>query len=124
MRRELPVDPVAVLPGKVTNSLEVDRLGASGLEIGIEEGRVAHFIQRVAGDILRAIGIEVRQGDLIGVQQLVRVHFNGRIIADAAQFRILRPKVRLDQFRGREESQDRNVSFGKLRTAGFLGERG
>ena len=39
---------------------EVDWLGTPGLEIGIEEISVAHFIERVAGDVLWAIGIEVR----------------------------------------------------------------
>src|SRR5208282_2550762 len=50
---------------------EDDRLGSSGLKIGIEESSVADFVERVAGDILRAIGIEIRQGDLIVVQRLV-----------------------------------------------------
>ena len=39
---------------------QVDRLGSSGHEIGVEEGGVADFIQRVTADILRAITIEVR----------------------------------------------------------------
>src|SRR5208283_68728 len=102
--------------------LEVDRFGPSGLEIGIEESSVADFVQRVAGDILRAIGIEIRQGDLIRVQGLVRVYFDRRIIADATQFRILNPKVGLNQFGGREESQDRDISFAEGCTAGLLGE--
>jgi hypothetical protein len=38
---------------------------------------VAHFIQRVAGDILRGIAIQVRQGYLIVVHLLVRVYLNG-----------------------------------------------
>ena len=29
--------------------VEVDRVGSFGLEIGIEKGSVAHFIERVAG---------------------------------------------------------------------------
>ncbi len=72
---------------------EIDRFGSSGLEIGIEEGGVAHFIQRVARDILRAIGIQVRKGNLIRIQWFVRVDLDRRKIADSAQFRILRPKV-------------------------------
>src|SRR5580704_1272791 len=72
---------------------KVDRFRSSELEIGIEERSVAHFIQRVAGNILRAIAIKVRQCDLIGVQRFVRVHFNGWKIADTTQFRILYPKI-------------------------------
>jgi hypothetical protein len=89
---------------------KVDRLGSSGLEIGIEKGSVAHFIPRVTGDILRAIGIEVRQGYLIVVQRLVRVYLYGWILADTAQFRILCPKVRLDQFRRRQKLEDGDIA--------------
>src|SRR5580700_873635 len=103
VRRNLPDDPVAVLRFKVSKLGEVDRLGSSGLEIGVEEGRVTNFIQRVAGDILWAIRIEVRQGYLIVIQRLTRVGLNGWIIADTTQFRILCPQVRLDQFGRRQK---------------------
>ena len=53
---------------------------------------MAGFVQGVAGDILRAIAIEVRQGNLVVVQRLVRVYLDGWIIADTTQLRILCPK--------------------------------
>jgi hypothetical protein len=45
---------------------------------------MAHFVQSVAGYILRGIAVEVRQGYLIVVQLLVGVYLNGWVIADAA----------------------------------------
>ena len=77
---------------------------------------MADFVQRVAGDILRAIGIEIRQGDLIVVQRLVRVYLNGWIVADTTQFRILCPQVGLDQFCRRQKLEDGDIA-GPERTA-------
>ena len=71
VRRPIPDDPVAVLPCKVRNSSKLTG-SAPLLEICIEKGGVADFVEGVAGDVLRAIGIEVREGSLIGVQRLVR----------------------------------------------------
>jgi hypothetical protein len=70
---------------------------------------MAHFIQRVAGNVLWAIGIEVRQGELIGVRRFVRIHLNRWIVADTARFGILRPQVGLDQLR-RQELEDCNIA--------------
>ena len=66
--------------------IEVDRLGAFRLQVRIEKGCVAHFVQRVAGDVLRAIGVKVGERSLVGVQRvrLVGVYFNGRIVTDSA----------------------------------------
>lgn len=49
---------------------------------------MADFVNGVAADGLRAVAIEVQQGDLIVVQLFVRVYLNGRIIADTTQFRV------------------------------------
>jgi hypothetical protein len=59
---------------------------------------------------LRAIAIEVRQCDLIVVHKLTRVNLNRGIIADAAEFCILYPKVRFDELGSREEAKDGGVS--------------
>src|SRR5580698_998362 len=64
--------------------IEVHWIGALRFKVGIQEGRVTYFIQSVARDILRTIGVKVRQGYLIVIQLLVRVHLNRRVIADAA----------------------------------------
>ena len=57
----MPDDPVAVLPGKMRELIEVDRVGAFGFQIAVEEGSVAYLIQGVAGNVLRAVAIEIRR---------------------------------------------------------------
>jgi hypothetical protein len=63
--------------------VEVDRPFPLGLQVSVKEGGVADFVKGVAGDVLRAVGIEVREGSLIAVQ-LVRGYLNGWIIADTS----------------------------------------
>ena len=89
----MPDDPVAVLPSSVRNSSKFYRLGSPGFEIGVEKGSVTLFVQGIAGDVLRAIAIQVRQSYLIAVHGLVHVDFDGFVIADAAEFCVLYPKV-------------------------------
>jgi hypothetical protein len=114
----MPDDPFSRASLQRVELVEVNRLGASGLEIGIEESGVAYFIQRVAGYVLRAIAIQVRQGYLIVVQRLVWVYLNGFVIADTTQFRILCPKIRLDQFRRRQKPEDGGIAL--IKTTRFL----
>ena len=57
---------------------------------------MADFIESIACYVLRTIGIKVREGGLVRVQGRVRVNFDRLIVADAAQLRILRPKVGFD----------------------------
>ena len=71
---------------------------------------MAHFVQSVAGDVLRTIGIKVRQGSLVGIQGFVRVYFDRLIVADSAQFRILRPKVRFNQLSRGQKPGNGDVS--------------
>jgi hypothetical protein len=44
---------------------------------------------------------------------LILIHFNGWIVADAAEFRILRPEVGLNLFCRGQKSQDRLVTWRK-----------
>jgi hypothetical protein len=72
---------------------------------------VADFVNGVAADGLRAVAIEVQQGDLIVVQLFVRVYLNGRIIADTTQFRVPYPQVRFDEPSCGQESKNGYVSL-------------
>src|ERR1700732_2244901 len=54
--------------------VEIDRVCALGLQVSIEEVGVADFVDGVAGNVLRTIGIEIREGDLIAVHRLIRVY--------------------------------------------------
>jgi hypothetical protein len=75
---------------------------------------VADFVKGVAGDILRAVGIEVREGRLVAVHRQAWVYFHGYLSG-------LRPPrsrifVSTDHFRLtplRMESQNCYVSVGK-----------
>ena len=78
---------------------------------------MAYFIERVAGDVLRSVAVEVRQGGLIGVQ-LGGLDFGGWVVADPAEFGILYPKVRLDQFRRCEKPEDGCIA--RVESAAFL----
>jgi hypothetical protein len=53
--------------GQRAESFQADRLASPERQILVDKGGMAHFIQRVAGDVLRAIRIEVRQGCLVGI---------------------------------------------------------
>src|SRR3984885_8757803 len=92
--------------------IEIDRPGSPVLEIGVEEGCVTYFIQRVAADVLRAVGIQIREGKLVVIQGRVRIgiYLNGLIVADTTQFRILRPQVRFDQLGGCQKLENGDVS--------------
>jgi hypothetical protein len=82
---------------------------------------VADFIERVAGDVLRAIAIEVRQGHLIVVQRRVRVrvYLNGEVTADTAQLCVLYPKICFDQFCRRQKPEDGGIA--STEPTSFLG---
>jgi hypothetical protein len=82
------------------------RSGRETFQITIQKSRVADFIDCVAGYVLRAIAVEIREGSLIGVPLLVRVYLNRWIIADTAQFRILCPEVAFDKLGRSQESKD------------------
>src|SRR5271170_5142410 len=64
--------------------IQVDGICALGFQISVEKRCMTDFVESVAGYILRSITIEVRQGYLIVVQRLVRVYFDGWIIANTA----------------------------------------
>ena len=61
---------------------------------------MADFVDCIAGYVLRAIAIEVRESSLISVRLLIRVYFNGWIIAYATQFCLLCPEVAFDKLCG------------------------
>ena len=79
---------------------------------------MADLIQRIAGDVLRAVGIQVRKGGLIGVKCLVWTYFDGEVGADAAQFGILCPAIRLDEF-GRA-ARNRRIAMSPLSNEALL----
>ena len=62
---------------KGSELVEVDRAFPFGLQVSVEERGMADFVKSVAGDLLWAVGIEVREGSLIAVQLWVRGDFNG-----------------------------------------------
>ena len=72
---------------------------------------MAHFIERVAGDVLRAIAIEVRQRSLVVVHRLIRIDFDGWIVADTAEFRVLNPQITFDDFGCGDEAKNRDITF-------------
>src|SRR5579862_6995150 len=77
--------------------VEVYRLCALRLQVSVEEVGVADFVDGIAGDVLRAIGIEVREGSLIAVQRLAGVYLNGLARGETAQLRILCPQITFDE---------------------------
>jgi hypothetical protein len=93
--------------------LQVEGICTLGFQISVEKRCMTDFVESLAGYILWSITIEVRQGYLIVVQRLVRVYFDGWFIADTAQFRVLGPKVRFDQLRCGEKTQNRDVALGR-----------
>src|SRR3984957_18061589 len=96
--------------------VEVDRVRAFGLQISVEKSGMTDFIDGVAGDVLRAIAVQVRQSDLIIVQLLVGGYFNGWIITDTTQFRVLCPKIAFDQLGCSQESENCDITSGKRTT--------
>ncbi len=61
---------------------------------------MAHLVVRVVGDVLRHVAVEV----------LKRRDVSGVFAVDAAELVVLLPEIRLDDLRGREELQDRNIA--------------
>jgi hypothetical protein len=88
----MPDDPVAVLPSRGAELVEVNRFGSSGIEIGVQKSSVTLFVQGITADVLRAITIQVRQRYLVVVHRLGRIYLNRFVIADTSEFRILYPK--------------------------------
>ena len=80
---------------------------------------VTLFIKRVAGYVLRSVGIEVLQSILICIL---------RPRGDAAELRVLLPEVGFNQFRGCEELQNGGITPGEpamtLRKQIFAAKRG
>src|ERR1700749_3353481 len=58
---------------------------------------MAHFVERVAGNVLAGVAIQILQRKLIVVLGSVR---------NSSQLRILLPEISFDQFRGRQQSKD------------------
>ncbi len=122
-------EPADILrPGRLTplqraELVKVNRVRTFGLKVSVQEVCVADFVNGVAGDVLRAVAIEIGQGDLIIVHWLVRVYFHRRVVADSAEFRVLYPQITFNQFRCGEEAKDGDVSLRRALTA-FLCERG
>ena len=90
---------------EVAEGIEVDRIGTFGFEIGIEKGGVTDFIERVAGDVLRPVPVEVLQGQLIWILGPA---------GDATQFGILRPQIGFDQFGCGDETQNGNIAVSEF----------
>jgi hypothetical protein len=77
--------------------VEVDRICALGLQVSIEELGVADFVDGVAGNVLRTVGIEVRERSLIGVHRLVRVYlYRDLARGETTQLSILCPQITFD----------------------------
>jgi hypothetical protein len=65
---------------------------------------VADFIERIAGDVLRAVAVQKLQRELIVVL---------RAAGDAAEFGVLDPEIGLDQFGGGQKTQNRDIAAGE-----------
>ena len=72
---------------------------------------MALLIGSVAGDVLRAVGIEVHEGRLIAVHRFERGCLNGKLAGgETTELRILLPQVGLNELRCRCEAQEGHVT--------------
>ena len=101
------LSPRRLAARKSSEGIEVDRLRADGSQICVQEFGVADLVERVAGDILGAIGIEVLQGELIWIL---------RSRGNPTELGILLPQIGFDQLRCREQPQ--NVDVSRTHSAG------
>ena len=97
--------------------IEVHRLCAHRYQIRVQERGVALLVERVAGNVLRAVGIEVHEGRLIAVHRCERrVCLHGELArSEPPQLGILLPEIGFDQLRRCEQPQDVDVSPDSLR---------
>jgi hypothetical protein len=91
--------------GQCAEPVEIHGVLAAHGKISIQELGVALFIERVAADVLRSVGIELLQS------QLVWVLGAGSY---SAEFRVLLPKVGFDEFRSCEESKNCGITSVEL----------
>src|ERR1700749_4541215 len=72
---------------------------------------MAHFVERVAGNVLAGVAIQILQRKLIVVLGSVR---------NSSQLRILLPEISFDQFRGRQQSKDCCIASREPRRAALV----
>ena len=85
--------------------VEVHRLCAYGLQIRVQKRGVALLVACIAGNILRAVGVEVHEGSLIAVHRLEgRVCLHGELArSEPPELGILLPEIGFDELRRREQ---------------------
>ena len=66
---------------------------------------MANFVQRIAGNVLRTIAIELLKG------QLIRILSAG---GEASEFGVLNPQIALNDFGGCKKLKDGNISVGNF----------
>lgn len=95
--------------------VKVNRIGALGYQVGVEKSCMTYFVERVAGDVLRAVAIKVLQSWLIVILCS---------LCDSAELSILLPQVALDEFGCGQESENCDVSFCEVATRARLLSKG
>src|SRR5580693_4069120 len=111
--------------GQSSEGIEIHRLGADRKQKSIQKFRMAGFVDRVAGDVLRAIGIELHEGRLISVHGFERGSLHGKLAwGKTTQLRVLLPQVSFNELGRSGETEKGDVSrrdggsLGRLRDSG------
>ena len=90
--------------------VEVDRLLAVRLQVGVDEGDVAELVVGVVVDVLVHVLVQHLDGLGIGVVPAAARHL---AVLDARELVVLLPEIGLDDLGGSQESEDRGVSLGE-----------
>ena len=90
--------------------VEVNRLLAVRLQVGVDEGDVAELVVGVVVDVLVHVPIQHLHGGGIGGVPGAARHL---AVLDAGELVVLLPQIRLDDLGGSQELEDRGVSLGE-----------
>jgi hypothetical protein len=94
--------------GQIGKLIEVDRVSADRLQLGVDEGKVTFLGVSVVVDVLRHVAVkDLQRGDAERAAAVDLVLFG---ILGSSEFGVLLPQIDLQDFRGSQELQDGDVT--------------
>jgi hypothetical protein len=109
--------------GQIGKLIEVDRVSADRLQVGVDEGKVALFGVSVVVDVLRHVDVkDLQRSHVERAAALDPVLFG---ILGSSEFGVLLPQIGLEDFRSSQELRDGDVTLCYCGTfvAGFTQRR-
>src|SRR5579863_602924 len=104
--------------GQVGEWRKVNRLGADGFEVGVNESLVTQLVVGVVVNVLRHVAVENLQRSLVIGAAAADARLFG--VLDSTEFGVLDPQIAFKNFRGRQKAEDGNVALGDGRAGRVL----